>query len=95
MRESISQEDDMATVEQNATIPAPGHVDSPVELESRYENFIGGHWAPSQGEYSDNLTPATGEAFTRVPRSTSEDVEFALDAVPRSAIACHLRKGIR
>ena len=71
----------MATVERALTFAAPGEVDSPVDLKPRYENFIGGHWvAPTHGEYSDNLTPATGEAFTEVPRSTAEDVELALDA---------------
>src|SRR5207342_1257626 len=71
----------MATIEKVATFAPPGHVDSPVELKSRYDNFIGGHWvAPVKGEYSENLTPATGEAFTEVPRSTFEDVDLALDA---------------
>ena len=71
----------MATIEKVLTFPAPGHVDSPVELKPRYENFIGGHWvAPVHGEYSENVTPATGEPFTEVPRSTAEDVELALDA---------------
>jgi aldehyde dehydrogenase len=71
----------MATIEKVLTFPAPGHVDSPVELKPRYENFIGGRWiAPVHGEYSENVTPATGEPFTEVPRSTPEDVELALDA---------------
>jgi aldehyde dehydrogenase len=52
-----------------------------VELKSRYENFIGGHWvAPVSGEYSENLTPVTGKPFTEVPRSSAEDIELALDA---------------
>ena len=71
----------MATIEKVATYAAPGQHDSPVELKSRYENFIGGHWvAPIRGNYAENLTPATGEPFTEVPRSTAEDVELALDA---------------
>jgi aldehyde dehydrogenase len=71
----------MATIEKVASFEAPGHVDSPVELKSRYENFIGGHWmAPVHGEYSANIAPATGEPFTEVPRSTTEDVDLALDA---------------
>ena len=70
----------MATLERT-TYPAPGAFDSPVELKSRYENFIGGQWvAPVGGEYSENLTPATGEPFTEVPRSSAEDIELALDA---------------
>jgi aldehyde dehydrogenase len=71
----------MATIERVLTFSAPGQEGSPVELKSRYENFIGGHWvAPVNGEYSVNVTPATGEPFTEVPRSTSADVELALDA---------------
>jgi aldehyde dehydrogenase len=71
----------MATIEKVAIFAPPGHVDSPVELKSRYDNFIGGHWmAPVKGEYSVNVTPATGRPFTEVPRSTVEDVDLALDA---------------
>ena len=36
--------------------------------------------APSEGRYRDNLTPATGEAFSRVADSTPDDIEQALDA---------------
>ena len=71
----------MATLERTTTYPVPGTYGSPVELKSRYENFIGGHWvAPINGEYSENVTPATGEPFTEVPRSSAEDIELALDA---------------
>jgi aldehyde dehydrogenase len=71
----------MATIEKVSIYAAPGHTDSPVELKPRYENFIGGHWVPPvKGEYVENVTPATGEPFTEVPRSTPEDVELALDA---------------
>ena len=71
----------MATIEKVAAFSAPGETDSPVELKARYENFIGGHWVgPVNGEYSANVTPATGEPFTEVPRSSAEDVELALDA---------------
>ena len=71
----------MATIEKGATYEAPGREGSVVELKARYENFIGGHWvAPARGDYSTNVTPATGEPFTEVPRSTAEDIELALDA---------------
>jgi aldehyde dehydrogenase len=70
----------MATVEKT-TYEAPGQPGSPVELNERYENFIGGHWvAPSNGEYRENLAPATGEAFCEVANSSPEDIELALDA---------------
>jgi aldehyde dehydrogenase len=71
----------MATIEKAAIFEAPGRPGSPVELKERYENFIGGAWvAPVKGAYAENRTPATGEPFTEVPRSTPEDIELALDA---------------
>jgi len=71
----------MATIEKVATYEAPGRPGSPVELKPRYDNFVGGHWVPPvHGEYVENLTPATGEPFTEVPKSTPEDIELALDA---------------
>ena len=71
----------MATIEKLTTYAAPGEPGSVVELKPRYENFVGGHWvAPVKGEYSENVTPATGKPFTEVPRSTPEDIELALDA---------------
>jgi len=71
----------MATIEKVAGFEAPGHPGSPVEVKGRYDNFIGGHWIPPvHGEYVENVTPATGEAFTEVPKSTPEDIELALDA---------------
>jgi aldehyde dehydrogenase len=71
----------MATIEKGAMFAAPGRPGSPVELNERYENFIGGHWvAPVKGRYTENRTPATGEPFTEVPLSTPEDIDLALDA---------------
>jgi aldehyde dehydrogenase len=70
----------MATVE-STTYDAPGQAGSPVALEQRYENFIGGRWiAPTTGEYRENLTPSTGEPFCEVAHSGAEDIELALDA---------------
>ncbi|MEM8863729.1 MAG: aldehyde dehydrogenase family protein, partial [Chloroflexota bacterium] len=60
-----------------ATIPA---VELPT-FKSQYENFIGGEWiAPSQGKYFDNVSPVDGQVFTKIPRSTAEDVDKAIDA---------------
>jgi len=71
----------MATIEKQLTYAAPGESEGPVELKPRYDNFIGGHWvAPVDGEYAEDLTPATGKPFTEVPRSTPQDIELALDA---------------
>ena len=59
----------------------PGSADSPVKVDSRYDNFIGGEWIPpSKGDYFENITPVTGQAFTEIARGTGEDIELALDA---------------
>jgi aldehyde dehydrogenase len=71
----------MAVVEQTTIYPAPGSPESPVALKPRYENFIGGYWvAPVEGAYSPNPSPATGQPFCEVARSTAPDVDLALDA---------------
>ncbi|MEQ9583335.1 MAG: aldehyde dehydrogenase family protein, partial [Arenibacter sp.] len=55
-------------------------VERPV-FKSQYENFIGGKWvSPTKGEYFDNISPVDGNSFTKVARSTAEDIELALDA---------------
>ncbi len=70
----------MATIE-STIYEAPGQPASPVELNERYENFIGGEWvAPTTGEYRENVTPSTGEAFCEVAHSGAADIERALDA---------------
>jgi len=73
---------DTATTEVAATpYAAPGQPGSIVEVKPRYENFIGGKWvAPVRGEYMVNVSPVTGKPFCEVARSTTEDVELALDA---------------
>src|SRR5690554_102345 len=63
----------------------PNQPGSIVEFKSQYENFIGGQWVPPvKGQYFDNLSPVNGQVFTRVPQSTAEDVELALDAAHRA-----------
>ena len=50
-------------------------------FKQRYDNYIGGKFvAPVKGEYFPNITPITGLPFCEIARSTTEDVELALDA---------------
>lgn len=52
-----------------------------VNFKAKYDNFIGGKWvAPVKGAYFDNISPVDGQIFTKVARSTAEDIELALDA---------------
>jgi len=55
-------------------------VDQPT-FKNQYDNFIGGKWvAPVQGKYFENISPVDGKSFTKIARSTAEDVELAIDA---------------
>lgn len=59
----------------------PGTAGSVVSFQEQYENFIGGGWVPPvKGEYFDNVSPVNGEVFCRIPRSSEEDINLALDA---------------
>ena len=72
----------MATVEQT---PAAIIDPASVGIKPRYENFIGGEWVPpTNGEYHDDLSPATGKPFTQVPNSSPADIELALDAAHKA-----------
>jgi aldehyde dehydrogenase len=64
----------------------PGQDGSKVDFKPRYENWIGGEWAPPiKGQYFENISPVTGKAFCEVARGTAEDIELALDAAHKAA----------
>lgn len=59
----------------------PGSEGSIITFKPRYENFIGGKWvAPAKGEYFKATSPCDNSVIAEIPRSTSEDVEKAIDA---------------
>ncbi len=59
----------------------PNQEGAVVTFKDRYENYIDGQWiAPVLGEYFTNHTPITGAKICEIPRSSSEDIELALDA---------------
>lgn len=62
-------------------VSAPSQTTNQSIFQTRYDNFIGGRWVPPVNrQYSENLSPINGKPLCQVPRSTSEDVELALDA---------------
>ena len=66
----------------------PGTAGAKVAYKSHYDNFIGGKWvAPVKNQYFDVITPITGKVYTKVARSTAEDIELALDAAHAAADA--------
>ncbi|MEN5172638.1 aldehyde dehydrogenase family protein [Acinetobacter higginsii] len=63
----------------------PNQSGSKIHFKDQYENFIGGQWvAPVKGVYFDNISPVDGKNFTRIPRSSAEDIELALDAAHKA-----------
>jgi aldehyde dehydrogenase len=61
---------------------------APPQFKTHYDNFIGGKWvSPVKGEYFENISPVDGQVFTKVARSTAEDIELALDAAHAAAPA--------
>lgn len=59
----------------------PGTEGSVVSFKERYGNYINGDWiAPVKGDYFKNTSPVNGQQFCEIPRSTSEDIDLALDA---------------
>ena len=59
----------------------PGQDGSKVSFKPRYENWIGGEWAPPiKGQYFENISPVTGKAFCEVARGTAEDIEATVAA---------------
>ncbi|WP_339701921.1 aldehyde dehydrogenase family protein [uncultured Marixanthomonas sp.] len=60
-------------------------IDQP-KFKDTYDNFIGGEWVkPVKGEYFESISPVDGNSFTKVARSTKEDVDKALDAAWEAA----------
>lgn len=56
------------------------------KFKDKYDNYIGGKWtAPVKGEYFDNISPVDGNSFTKVARSTEEDINKAIDAAWKAA----------
>ncbi|MEL6391249.1 MAG: aldehyde dehydrogenase family protein [Bacteroidota bacterium] len=65
----------------STTIASQSEVLAKPDFKAQYENYIGGEWkAPVGGQYFENVSPVDGASFTRIPRSTSEDVDLAVKA---------------
>lgn len=56
------------------------------KFKDQYDNFIGGQWVPpTKGQYFENVSPVDGNSFTKIPRSTAEDIELAVEAAWKAA----------
>ncbi|GER58237.1 aldehyde dehydrogenase family protein [Patiriisocius marinus] len=56
------------------------------KFKDQYDNFIGGKWvAPTKGEYFNSISPVDGNTFTKIARSTKEDIDLAVKAAWEAA----------
>ena len=54
-------------------------------FKKQYENYIGGKWVPPvDGQYVENKTPISGEVLCKVPFSSDQDIQNALDAAHKA-----------
>ena len=66
----------------------PGSTDAVMSFKAEYGNWIDGKFVPPvKGQFFDNISPVNGKPFTRIPRSSAEDIDLALDAAHRAAPA--------
>lgn len=57
-------------------------------FKTHYDNFIGGSWkAPIKGEYFDNPSPIDAKIFTKIARSSKEDVDLAIDVARQAFVS--------
>nr|WKN34105.1 aldehyde dehydrogenase [Tunicatimonas sp. TK19036] len=69
---------DVQTTSQNA-------IEKP-KFKDQYDNYIGGKWTPPvKGQYFENISPVDGNSFTKIARSSAEDIEAAIDAAWKAA----------
>ena len=64
-------------------------LEEPVKQVKVVKNFINGEWVESKGEIVDVVNPAKSQTIARVPISTKEELDTAVEAaksgIPRLA----------
>ncbi len=55
-------------------------LEEPIKGVSLVKNYIGGEWVESKGEIKDVVNPATGQTIGKVPVSTKDEVDAAVEA---------------
>lgn len=57
-----------------------GILEEPIKEVKILKNYIDGEWVESQGEPKDVVNPATGKTIAKVPVSTEDELNEAIDA---------------
>ncbi len=55
-------------------------LEEPIKEVSLIKNYINGEWVESKGESKDVVNPANGQTIARVPISTNDEIEAAVEA---------------
>lgn len=56
-----------------------------LDIPQKISNYIGGELrAPLQGQYLDNVNPATGTVYGQIPDSTAADIQEAVNAAQKA-----------
>jgi len=55
-------------------------LEEPIKEVEAIKNFIDGEWVESKGEIKDVVNPATGKTIGRVPISTKDEIDEAVEA---------------
>jgi len=54
-------------------------LEEPIKEVLTIKNYIGGEWVESKGEIADVINPATCKVIARVPLSTEDEVDEAVE----------------
>ena len=54
-------------------------LDEPIKETLNLRNYIDGEWVDSEGELKDVINPATGKVIARVPISTKDEIDEAVE----------------
>jgi len=55
-------------------------LDEPIRETLQLQNYVDGEWVDSQGEMKDVVNPTTGKTIAKVPISTTDEVNAAVEA---------------
>ena len=55
-------------------------LEEPIKEVKTVKNYINGEWVESKGEVQDVVNPATGQTIARVPISTKDEIDAAVEA---------------
>ncbi|MDY7077444.1 MAG: CoA-acylating methylmalonate-semialdehyde dehydrogenase [Chloroflexota bacterium] len=55
-------------------------LEEPIKKVLEIKNYIDGEWVESEGEIKDVVNPATGKVIARVPISTKDEIDEAVEA---------------